>query len=252
MSTIVMPRGTAEWVGVIARGCSLAAGGALLVGAILVVFRDEGSVSTTALIVGAILLVLPAVVDRLTGFSVTPEGFDFQFTQQVADLGAPKTAALLDETGIARDLETYAYIYGELTGPELLETRKRLLDKLVAQATALATARKFDPAEVQRMFVDGSPVMRVLALGLMEGDSALVSADVLRSAIVDSRTGNEQYHGLKLAERAWPRLSTENRAELIELITRDRHIPTDRDRLRLAQRIMNLQEGHYESACGPT
>ncbi|TWD83076.1 hypothetical protein FB561_4231 [Kribbella amoyensis] len=231
------PRRSTEWVTFVARTLVLLTGAALIVAVVIEFFRDD-EVSTAALIVGAVLLVLPLVVDRLEKFSVTPQGFDFEFTQQVANLGAPKTAGLLEQTGMARDLETYAFVYNELTDPDLLPYRKRLLDKLVAEATSAATTHRFDAEEVHKLFYAGSPVMRVLALGLMEGDPSLLSPDILRSAIAESRTGNEQYHGLKLAERAWPRLSQPTRTELSALIRSDVHIHEDPDRTRLAQRIL--------------
>jgi hypothetical protein len=237
MNSLTVPR----VIDFVARAASLLAGIALLVGTTLLVFDDPGAVSVAVVIVGALLVVAPLIVDRLERFSFGGQGFEFQLTRQIASLGAPKGAGILEETGLARDLETYSFVYRELTDPALLPVRKELLDKVIARASGVAMSRKFDPHEVRALFTAGSPVMRVLVLGLMEGDPSLVDADVLRSAISDSRTGNEQYHGLKLLERVWCRLPSEKRTEFIGVIGSDRYIPLDPDRQQLATRIVGTQ-----------
>jgi hypothetical protein len=238
---MMKPVTSTGWVDLLVRICTPAAGLVLLAASAVHLFGSDPSVNIAGLIAGAILLPLPLVIDRLEHFSVDASGLKFRFTQQIAELGAPKSAGILEESGLAGDLEAYAFVYTELTDPRLLATRKHLLDRLVQKASALATSRKFDAAEVQGLFASGSPVMRVLALGLMEGDISLVSTDVLRAGLTESRTGNEQYHALKLAHRVWCRLPEEDRTELGRIIAADDHIRSDGDRKALADEIAGLR-----------
>jgi hypothetical protein len=229
------------WVNLFARICTPLAGLILLAAAATQLFSSNPQVNKTGLIVGAILVALPLVVDRLEHFSLDSSGLKFLFTKQIAELGAPKSAGILEESGLGRDLEAYSFVYTEVTDPELESTRKELLDSIVGKATALAVSRKFDLTEVRELFEAGSPVMRVLALGLMEGDPALLDVDVLRSGLTQSRTGNEQYHALKLAVRNWDRLPDDVRAELHTSVSTDKYIQGDADRRQLADTIERLQ-----------
>lgn len=77
---------------------------------------------------------------------------------------------------------------------------------LIARAAAIARKDKFDATEVRAMFARGTLGMRVLALGLMEGDPALADGPPVQEAIADPRSANEQYHGMELARKCWARL----------------------------------------------
>ena len=66
-----------------------------------------------------------------------------------------------------------------------------------------AVVEKFDQGEIKDMFMNGSPIVRVLALGLMEGDLSLIDGSVLLEAVSRPLTGNEQYHALKLVRDGW-------------------------------------------------
>ena len=96
---------------------------------------------------------------------------------------------------------------------EELDDRERikLQDELVARAKGVAVRESLDPSEVRELFRRGSPVLRVLTLGLMEGDPSLADISSLTSAISESRTANEQFHGLKLAQQLWPRMTRNDR-----------------------------------------
>jgi hypothetical protein len=237
---MMKPMTLSGWVDPVARVCTLVAGIALLTASAVQLFGSDPSVNLPGLIAGAILVALPLVIDRLEQFSLQDTGLEFHFTRQIAQLGAPKSAGILEESGLARDLEAYTFIYTELTDPELLDTRKDLLDRLVQKASALAVSRKFDATEVRELFAAGSPIMRVLALGLMEGDPSLLDSAVLRSGLTESQTGNEQYHTLKLAHRNWCHLPAELRTELTKVMDTDHYINADSDRKTLATQIANL------------
>ncbi|WP_350278670.1 hypothetical protein [Kribbella sp. HUAS MG21] len=229
------------WVNVFVRILTSVAGLVLLAASAVQLFGSDPRVNFSGLVVGAILVALPLVVDRLEHFSFDGTGLEFRFTKQVAELGAPKSAGILEESGLARDLEAYSFVYTELTDPAQEDIRKDLLDRIVGKASALSVSRKFDPVEVHALFAAGSPVMRVLVLGLMEGDPALLDVDVLRSGLTQSRTGNEQFHALKLAYRNWCRLPEGVRTELRGLVATDAYIQGDADRRQIADDIDKLQ-----------
>ena len=105
-----------------------------------------------------------------------------------------------------------------LAGEDVRDARIRLQDHFVEAAAASALVQQYDAAEVQRLFREGPPVVRVLVLGLMLGDPSLADVETIVSAITDSRTANEQYQGLRLAERVGRRLPRDDRRRLRKAI----------------------------------
>jgi hypothetical protein len=63
---------------------------------------------------------------------------------------------------------------------------------LVERAAAVADREKFDPSEVRTLFQNATPTMRVLALGLMQGDPSLADEATMLDAITNPRSANEQ------------------------------------------------------------
>ncbi len=82
-------------------------------------------------------------------------------------------------------------------------------------------------------------MMRVLILGLMEGDPSLADAVTIASAIADSRSGNEQYHGLKLALLCWRQLSKSERNALRAGIAESPYIQEGSDWQELANQLLS-------------
>src|ERR1700733_2248761 len=78
----------------------------------------------------------------------------------------------------------------------------------------LPSERKFDAAEIRALFANGTPVMRVMVLGLMGGDPSLVDVASLAEGIASPATRTEQYEALRLTERLWERFSGHERAML--------------------------------------
>ena len=103
----------------------------------------------------------------------------------------------------------------------------------------MARREKFEAREVRRLFSNGSLLVRVLVLGLMQGDVSLADAGTIISAIEDSRSRNEQYQGLILAETCWPRFSVPDKQD-IHAVIRKADIDRESDRWRLAQRVLAL------------
>jgi hypothetical protein len=203
--------------------------------------RAAGEAGTVALVVaGAVLLISPFIIDRLEQLSVSGSGLELRLSRAIVELGAPDTARILETTGLAGFAESYALIHEELRDPKYREARVYLQDLLVERAAAIARRQKFKPSEVRALFRDGSPLMRVLILGLMEGDPSLADAATIASAISDSRSGNEQYHGLNLALLCWRQLSKSERNAVRGGVAESPYIRDDSDRQKLADELLSL------------
>ena len=228
-------------VAVAARYAAVVVGAALLAGTAFTLFKDEPQVSVVAVIAGALLLVTPLIVDRLEALTIGADGVALQLTSHIEKV-APESAAILKQNNLTTELETYAYVYSKLPTPAHRDARVELLDGILADVTATARSRKYDPAEVKLLFADGTPVMRMLALALMEGDPRLLDHEALRSAVLTSASGNEQYHGLLLAKANWSRLPAALQDELKAAMEQDPYIQQDPDRKNIADRILELDQ----------
>ena len=94
-------------------------------------------------------------------------------------------------------------------------------------------------SDVDTLFGERQPAARVLGVGLALGNAALASNDLYRVSIGQSNSANEQYQGLRLAERNWSSLDDDFKAELVALIEGDKWIPGDPDREEIAERIID-------------
>jgi hypothetical protein len=225
-------------IDVIARIACLSAGCALVLAAIVGLFVEVNVAGLIAeLAAGAILVLLPSVVDRLRTFKAGQ--FEIQLMDQIAG-NARKSADILRRLGMESELNSYAAIYTELRGAEMLDVRAQLLDRIVQRVSNASAVEKFDPAEVKDLFLYGAPIVRVLALGLMEGDLSLIDSEVLLDAVTRPLTGNEQYHALKVILEGWGRLSPDERRELKAAVDTSRQIRPGGDRSALAQQIREL------------
>ena len=191
------------------------------------------------LLAGVFLVVGPFVFDRLTGVSVGPDGFRFELSKEVADLGARGTATRIDRWGggLAEAAAAYAAAHTVLRDEAMRDAKVRLQDHFVEAAAASALVQRYDADEVRTLFRHGPPVIRVLALGLMIGDPSLADSATIESAITESRTANEQYHGLRLAALVGRRLPPEDRRRLRRAIERE-PIPAGHDRTHLRASVL--------------
>jgi hypothetical protein len=192
--------------------------------------NNETDALFTLALVGAGLLVVPLIYQRLETLKVSATAVELTLSKAIVELGAPKAAELLEQSGLTGLVESYEFVRRELSDPSYENARIRLQDALVEQAASLSHTQKLDPTEVRRMFRDGSPLLRVLTLGLMEGDPSLADASVIVSAVSTSRTANEQFHGLKLAQLLWRNLSTAERAAVLAAADADPRVAQDSDR----------------------
>jgi hypothetical protein len=227
-----MLRRRATWV--------LGATGLVLVavGVVRVTATASGAGLVTVVVVGALLLISPFIIARVEQLSVSTSGFELRLTRDIAGLGAPKAARILDRTDIARFAESYGFIHKELDDKKYYDAKIHLQDRLVEQAAAIARKEKFDASEVRTLFANASPTMRVLAIGLMKGDPALADGPTILAAIADPRSANEQYQGLALAKLRWPQLSKSYKAAIKSVIADNTEIKTGTSRRLLAEEII--------------
>jgi hypothetical protein len=227
------------------------AGLALLVaGVIRVVATANGSGLVTVVVAGAVLLVSPFIIARVQRLSVGTSGLDLQLARDMANLGAPKAAQILDNTDLAKFAESYAFVHKELEDQQYYSAKVHLQDVLLERAAALASSEKFDATEVRRLFANAAPTMRVLVLGLMQGDCSLADGPTVLSAVADPRTANEQYQGLQLAKLCWRRLARPDRAALKYVIRTDPAIDEGTSRHRVAAEILALPDSPEGTVLG--
>jgi hypothetical protein len=186
------------------------------VGVERVLATASGAGLVTIVVVGAVLIVSPFVLARFDRFSA--QGSAFQLTRDMAGLGAPRAAHILERTDLARFADSYSFLYRELDDEQYRDAKVHLQDVLVDRAAAIARKEKFEAVEVRALVANASPTMRVLALGLMKGDSELADGGTVLAAIADPRSVNEQYQGLELAKLCWPHLTTSYRSAIRSVI----------------------------------
>jgi len=212
-------------------------GTGILVAGVVATFVGKGE--QTALIVGgAVVFVAPLLASRLEELSVGPRGFTLRLSREIAEVAGGDTARKVDRSGVAEFANAYALVHADLA----YEDRGRAEDAIVRRAADLAFRTRFEPRGIRNMFENGSPVMRVLSLGLMEGDPSLADMATVISALSEPRSRNEQYHGLELARDMLPSLHASDR-ERLRSVVKDNILDNDAisggsDRAVLARKIL--------------
>jgi hypothetical protein len=210
----------------------------LILGAVKFAGAAGATGPITLVVAGAVLLVSPFVLDRLQrGPAAVP--LDPWITTQVSERGAPQTAAILQRTRLGGFAEAYALVHDELTEPEYRSARLHLQDLLLERAASTARQEILEAREIRRLFANGSVIVRVLVLGLMQGDRSLADVPTIAAALLDSRSKNEQYQGLQLARRCWPSLSLTDRQD-VRTAVEQASLDPGTDRWHLAQDVLRL------------
>ena len=205
-----------------------------------VIYTSSGAGIVTLIIVGAVLLISPFVIARVERLNANSAGFELPLTREIAEMGAPNAARILDSTDLARFAESYAVAGKELSDSRFEAARAHLQSLLVQRAAALAHQEKFEAAEVRTLFTNGTPEIRVLAIGLMKGDPSLADGATILAAIADPRSPNEQYQGLELAKVCWPQLSRSYRSAIQSVIADSSGIRTSNDRAEIAAELRSM------------
>ena len=105
------------------------------------------------------------------------------------------------------------------------------------RAAAFARQERFEAAEVRTIFANGSPELRILAIGLMKGDPSLADGATILAAIADPRSPGEQYQGLELAKICWPQLTRSYRSAIQSVVADSAEIRTGGDRAQIAAEL---------------
>ena len=116
--------------------------GLLVVGAVKAVSASGDAGGIVLVVAGALLLVSPFIISRVERLSVTTSGLELQLSREISELGAPKTAQVLERTELAKFAESYAFIHEELREPEYRAARVHLQDLLVERAAAISRRRR--------------------------------------------------------------------------------------------------------------
>jgi hypothetical protein len=178
--------------------------------------------ATTLTYVGGALLVLAVLHRRIAHVKVGSGGVELGLAQELRGSGAPALAEAVSGTELPRIVTAYEVVREALFDDA--DTRIRLQDLLVERAAMLAKRETLVRDELEKAFLQGTAAVRVLVLGLMLGDSRLLSVTVLRDAIERSLTGNEQYQALRLAVDSAHLLSEREIQGLIALAEANPHI----------------------------
>lgn len=190
------------------------------------------------LLLGAFILLMALFWSRVRSFSLGHG--DTKLTAELAGIVGVQVAKELTSAGITQVASAYAFIHSTLGDSEAYRPAKvKLQDALVDQVRTSSFATKPNPRDVAKL-AKGSAAERVLALGLLRGDPSLVTLDALRSAITDSKSGNEQYHGLLAAKSAWSRFDETTRRQVIEIVDTRPYAGEDSDRDAVAADILAL------------
>lgn len=218
--------------------CAVAGLLTLGVGAFRGLEPANAQVVTVLVGAGVLLMLVPLLIERLK--NVKGLGIELDLAESVRDMGATSTADILGRSDLAQFAESYSLVHSELEQFE--DAKIHLQDVLIGKAAALARLAKFDSGEVEHLLREGSPVHRVLAVGLMIGDQGLATDRAILESVMRSRSGNEQFHAMKLASDLWGRLSTRTRKRLLGYMLVDRNIQQDEDRRRLAAKMRSLAD----------
>lgn len=198
--------------------------------------------------------------DALLAFSARARKGGDNETADAAQLAAKNTvqrataSAAVPTTQRGDDLATLATQYNVLRATEPSGSRRtRAMNSLFMSARQQAKQGHLSAQDVQGMFELGTPGDRVMALALMEGDTALAHIPSIMDAIQNSRSAFEQYYALRLAKALSLTLTAEERTKLLDVLdssTVIQNIGTDSSRATL-RTDMKRSLSPPESPTGP-
>jgi hypothetical protein len=222
----------------------------LALGVLAVFLGDNAPGATSILAVGVLALGVAAFSDRIGSLSFGGAKLElrdlarqrFALATERENDGDAAGAAVVRRQ--AHGFQRLAGAYERLrrTKPPGDE-RTRVLDDIVDQARQLAQDTRFDPIDVWAWFDEGADEARVIALGLMLGDSRLRDFYCAMDAIENSRSAFEQYYGLAVAEQMIGDLKPMERKWLGEAVIEAREVRKfNRDSARMQASEAILEE----------
>jgi hypothetical protein len=231
---------------------ALAGLGLLGAGVVAVFVTDNGTGSAALVSVGAALLVVAGVWDRLQSVELPGAKVQLQVVEHLRDRAdeadargdtAVAEALRTEARGLLDDARPLASSYEQLReslAPGAERTAK--LEEVVAKAKAAAAQAEWQPAQVQQLFESSTDGNRIYALALMEADERLRDFGTALDVIEHSRSAFEQWHALHVAQLMLPTLTNDERRTLRTLLSEQpgqaRHIKPGTDRWRIAQQLL--------------
>jgi hypothetical protein len=213
---------------------------ALIAGGVDSFVLGSDAAAVAVLAAGTALLIVAVVLPRLTELDIRNGGVSLKLTQEAAASGAPTAAAVMENSGLSRFAITYELVHAELRGdPELDRARVHLQNVMVERAQAMALGSKIPAAEVRALFLEGSPVLRILGIGFMKGDPSTADLGLLVSAVAAPASSNEQLQILAVIEQLWSRWSRDER-QYIQNCIRSTDFPPGTGRSARAAGILDL------------
>lgn len=195
------------------------------------VSADWSKTGLGLLLVGALLCFLVSLEGHRLAQIAFGKRVDIRLTQ---DLDAE-----VADTTFGNVAATYAFVHNQLGRDGRAQKLKiELQDRLVEIARENAFTSKVDAGAARKAITEGTPAERVLAFGLLVGDTSLATVDLLVHGLRNSRSGNEQYHALLATEAAWPKLNDGEKDTLRTAIRESSYIRGDPDRREVAERLL--------------
>ena len=144
------------------------------------------------------------------------------------------------ETGLPAAAAIYSFVHTQLADDDRSrDVKVRLQDQVVRMVQRNAFSRPVGAAEIERVLASGTQAERVLAFGLMQGDTTLATVPRLVQGIAHARSGNEQYHALLATKARWPALSGVERDRLCGLIRSAPYLDDGEDRRELKEELLH-------------
>ena len=112
------------------------------------------------------------VISRIEQLSVTTSGLDMGLSRDIADAG-PQGRPHPGPYRLRWYAQSCSFIHEELGAEALPGAKMHLQDLLVERAAAVSCREKFDASEVRTLYRNAAPIIRVLILGLTQGDPSL-------------------------------------------------------------------------------
>lgn len=230
-------------IGLLGAGC-------FGVGVLAVFTTDNGTGTGVLLAIGAVLVVLAFLGNRI-------ESFEYGGARLRLRAAAAERYALAEEsegrgdTAAADRLRAEAEALLRAAGPIAAQyrsvrasmpsgpARTAELEAVVARARRLAGEESFEPAEVLRWLREGTEDERVTALAMMQANAALRNFDAAMEVIERPRSAFEQYHAMLLASEMVDDLDEPLRQRLADVVegVRGVYFKPGRDRWQLSEDI---------------
>ena len=197
----------------------------VLVAGGVAVFRTDNELGATALVAAGVAIAGVSVFgNRIEALEAGGVRVELEREARTAQLqarraraaGRPERAEALERKaeGLLAAATVVGSRYEDLRSSEPSSwDRTSRMEGLLREARALDTD-VLGPADVARIFDERTDGGRIAALALAEAAPRLATADMLVSAIGESRSSFEQYHGLMAARAALGHLDAGARARL--------------------------------------